>query len=241
MAFGLLYMLMALIGKAGSDIKYNLDRISAREYAKEKGNDTYIDGRGITRTVDGNKAVSFYRNDRGETRLLDKHGDTVKIYNEKKDEEYSNVTVKYCVDKYGNQESCSKIPRHKNCSFEGKKLIDLTTGKYLTLRKLYLENDYKLIGDRLYNRGKLHYFYVDPMTLNIVRESDGEAELRKQGYKNIPSIETINTFIINYNKKQKERYEPKDIEGVHCGSITDLNMEAINKLIWKQNNKEKEI
>ena len=241
MAFGLLYLTMALIGKAGSDISYKIKSLNDRQNAIEKGRDTYIDSRGITRTVNGNKAVSFYRNDRGETRLLDKHGDTVKIYNEKKDEKYSNVTVKYCVDKYGNQESCSKIPRHKNCSFEGKKLIDLTTGKYLTLRKLYLENDYKLIGDRLYNRGRSHYFYVDPMTLNIVRESDGEAELRRRGYKNVPSIETINTFINKYNKEQKEKYEPEDTENLYCSCCTDYTVETINKLMWKQNNKENEV
>lgn len=221
MAFGLLYLTLALFGKVGSDIKYNLDRISAREQAKERNNDTYIDGRGITRTVNGNQAVSFYRNDRGETLLLDKNGNKVKVYNEKKEEDYSIVTVKNCVDKYGNQLYCNDISHHKNCDIAGVRVVDLKTGKYLTIRNI----------ERFENDIRKHFFYIDPVTLLIVRESDGEIELRNRGNKFSPSKDEINRFIEKYNKEQKERYEPIDQGKWRCG---DISMESIKRTIWNQ-------
>ena len=243
MAFGLLYMLLALVSKAGSDIKYGIVSANDRHNARERGSDTYIDGRGITRTVSGNKAVSTYRNDRGEAILLDKNNTIVKVYNKKIEDNYSIITVKNCLDKYRNQEYCNNIPRHKNCRFDGIKLQDIETGKYLTLRKIRLEDKYEWLGkgrnkERI-NKGREHLFYVDPLTLDIVRESDGEAELRRKGYEKIPSKKEIDNFIIKYNNEQKEMYEPNDVCTVNCYGLRDIPMDWINKWIWKQN-KEKE-
>ena len=223
MAFGLLYMLMALIGKTGSDIKYGLDRISARERAKEKGNDTYIDGRGITRTVNGNKAVSMYMNNQDEVLLLDKNGNTVKVYNKKNEESYSIVTAKQCFDNRGNY-MFSDIPgRHKNLKIQGYRYVDTRTGEYMSVRWIPIDGFIKR-----------HFFYINPYTLELIRETDGEVELRQRGNKFSPSKEQVDEFIKTFNKKQKERYEPVDLEWIG----EDISMESINKTIWKQNHKE---
>lgn len=223
MAFGLLYLVMALIGKAGSDIKYGIDRVFAREQARERGSDTYIDGRGITRTVFGNKAVSTYLNDRGEALLLDKYGNVVKIYNKAEENIYGIVTAKQCFDDRGNY-MFSNIPgRHKNLKIRGYRYVDIKTGEYMSVRSIKIDDNT--------NR---HFFYINPYTLELIRETDGEVELRRRGNKYSPSEEKINEFIKSFNKKQKERYEPVDLEW----AVQDISMETINKSIWEQNHKE---
>ena len=228
MAFGLLYMLMALVGKAGSDIKYGIDRVSAREQARERGSDTYIDGRGITRTVDGNKAVSFYHNNCGETLLLDKNGNRIKTYNPCAEDNYSIITAVPVKDSKG-EWLFGDIPNcHKNFHRHGRRYKDLKTGEYIFVRAMELD-------DSIQSKINKHYFYINPYTLEIIRETDGEIELRNRGNRFSPSIEKVNEFIEAYNKKQRERYNPYDFGEV----TTDRCIESINMTMWNQS-KEKE-
>lgn len=233
--FSILYGLFALFGKIGWDIEYGIDKAQSREKAKQEGRDTYWDKTGKQRLVSNNQQVTTYRNMRGDVMRLDLKGNIVSVVSKYDGGHHEYKTVEECTDKYGNPEYWLNIPTHKNFSVHAERLRDIKTGKYLALKEIRIEDKWEKRGKKYDNYGRTHKFYMDPCTLELVRESDGEIELRNKGYKKAIDIETINKFIADYNKKLHEDYEPTDKSVPQVRM--DYTTEWINKAIWEQNRK----
>ena len=230
----IVYALFALFGKAGWEIEKGIDNAQARNRAVKNNRETYLDKEGCERLVNNNQKVVTRRNLFGEVMRCDHHGNVISVYNKREENSYSDETVRLWIeDKYGNPKLWDHtIPSHKNFHWNEKLYEDIKTGKCLVIARLRLDG--KGRNDKGISLAKKHLFYLDPITLKLVRETDGEKELRKTGSKNVASVDEINSFIKSYNKKIDDSYDPC-FSGWECGS--DINMDYINKIKYELNKK----
>lgn len=233
--FSIFYGLFSLFGKIGWDIEYGIDKTTSRNKAIKEGKDIYWDKTGKQRSVKNDQPVITYRNMNDEVMRLDLHGDVVSYVKRQEENHYTKETVKLWVaDKYGNPKHWDySIPCHKNFNWQQNLYKDLKTNKCLVIAELSL--DKVNVYDKNYYRSRKHYFYLDPVTLKLIRETDGEVELRNKGYKRIAPLEEINEFIKTYNEKIDSEYDPH-FYGKERN--VDLNLDVINKMMWEQNKKE---
>ena len=234
--FAVFYGLFTLFEKIGWDIEYNRDKYHSKNIARQNNSDIYIDKKGKQRLVSNDQVVTTYRNMNGDVMRLDLNRDIVDIVSQPKDPVFIYKTVKKCVDKYGNPESITRLNIHKNFKPCGDLLQDIKTGQYLVIREIKLEDKWKRSHGKMVNKGRTHLFYMDPMTLKLIRETDGEIELRNRGYKNCPEKNEVDEFIKKYNYKlYNDYFEVKE----HSGDrYFDLASKTIDEMIWKQNKKE---
>ena len=230
--FAILYGLFSLFGKIGWDIEYGIDKIQSKDQARQFNSDVYWDKTGKQRLISNDQQVTTYRNMCGDVMRLDLRGNIVNVVSKSERSHHEYKTVEECVDKYGNPEYWLGIKIHKNFGHQMSRLRDIKTGEYLGLKEICIEDKWEKRNGKYDNYGRTHRFYMNPYTLELVRESDGEVELRNKGYKNAIDVETINKFIDDYNKKLHEDYEPRDKS---IGQVTwDYSTEKINKMIWDQ-------
>ena len=215
--FAIFYALFGLFGKIGWDIEYGIDKAQSRNKAIHEGQDVYWDKKGKQRLVSNNQQVITYRNMNDDVMRLDLKGNIVNVVSKHEESHYIIETVKRKKDRYGNPGE----------------LIDITTGKPVLIRTIHIEDKWEKRGRKYDNYGKTHIFYMDPDTLELIRESDGEVELRQKGYKKSPSKDEIDNFIIKFNKKQRESFKPIDWGAGERKS--DWSPKAIDEMIWNQN------
>lgn len=236
--FSIVYGLFNIFERIGWNIEYNIDKIQSKKQAIKRGSDIYLDKKGKQKLVNNDQSVTTYRNMNGDVMRLDLKGNIVSIVSKHKDSHHEYKTVEKCIDEYGNNTYWLNIDVHKNFNCQTERLKDIDTGEYLALKEIRIEDKWEKRHGKYSNYGRTHRFYMNPYTLELVRESDGEVELRNKGYKNVVNVEAINQFITDYNRKLYEDYEPKDKS---VKSITwDYTTEKINELLWYQNRKEKE-
>ena len=233
--FSIFYGLFSLFGKIGWNIEYGIDKTTSRNKAIQEGRDTYWDKTGKQRLVKNNQPVTTYRNMSGEVMRLDLHGNVVSYVRKNNEEHYTKETVKrWIADKYGNPKYWDHtVPCHKNFHWQQNLYKDLRTNKCVVIAELSL--DKVSAYDKNYYGSRRHLFYLDPVTLKLIRETDGEVELRNRGYKRIASYEEVNRFIKEYNEKIDNEYDPHFYDK-ECSF--DLSLDVINKMIWEQNRKE---
>lgn len=235
--FSIVYGLFALFGKAGWEIEKSIDNKQSRNRARKNNRDIYIDKEGCERLVNNNQKIITRRNLFGEVMRCDFQGNVISVENKRNEDHYSEETVKLWIeDKYGNPKLWDNtIPSHKNFHWNEKLYKDISTGKCLVIARLRLDGKERTVkGGSLV---KKHLFYLDPVTLKLIRETDGEKELRKIGSEDITPIEEINSFIKRYNKKIDDAYNPC-FSGWECGY--DISIDYINQ-IKQEINKRKEI
>ena len=247
--FAILYGLFSLFCKAGWNIEYGIDKFNAERKAIEEGRDTYYDKRGVQRLLGSDEAVVLCRNMSGETYYTDTKGNVVKWINKNDKYNYSVVTAEWCLDNRREHITCNSLPPkiNKDIKAKGSLLRDIETGQYMVLRKFYLDKG-EMVDGRTFDANKvdrkirnLHRrtcsFYMNANTLELIRESDGSAELRRRGYKGCISENCRDNFINKYNQKLKESYKVEDFARGQCEDF-DISSEGIEKLMWEQNRKE---
>ena len=224
--FSIVYGLIGLFSKAGWQIEQKIHDTQSRNKSIQYGRDIYLDKNGYERLVKNNQKVITHINGCGETLRVDFCCYVVSVVN-KKDEKYYYNTVTKCVNKYNDSLFINYIDFNDNLNKNSEFVRDNITGKILTPRAIKIDKDSKK-----HYHGRIHHFYMDVVTLKLVRETDGEIELRNKGYEKSLSKEYIDNFIIEYNDNLDKEYKPYEKRVYLLG---DLQRETIDKMIWNQN------